>query len=330
MTKLPRRAMASFMVVSALMLSACAAEPERSSSSSPTPTPTPSQSPSPTPTPEPIAQAFGGDCAEMLSDAEVSDLFGPPIELDPVREARQRIAEEASVIREGGIVCNWVFDQVGLGVVVLPVSVVPPELHVSVPEEACMSGFTDCSWRTVSGPWWMETTEWPTSSYETWAESPERVEALSQMIAPRVLAWSPPAVGGAAEPLLDCTELLAAVNAAVPAAGLVESGWGIAGLEAIALMTNIVESCAWSNESGIISLRVQRDVGAPDSADLRTVGAEEYSLPNGVLGHLVMLAPEYGTLVATAGDTRVAISGDSVANDEQGTAAILAAVLDAL
>lgn len=325
MTKSARRAIAGILLVSALSLSACAAEPVAAPSSS-----TPTPSPSITPTPTPIAQAFGGDCTEMLSDSEVSGLFGPIVALDPVQQARQRIAEEASVIREGGIACDWAFDQVRVSVVVLPVAVVPSELHSSDPEFACVSGFTDCSWRTVTGPWWIEMTEWPTSSYETWSESPDRVEALSQTVASRALAWNPPAKEGTTEHLLDCAGLLATVNTALPGAGLTESGWGIAGLEAIALATNIVESCAWSNESGIISLRVQRDVGPPDAADLRIVGAEDYPLPDGIAAHLLTLAPEYGTLVATDRGTRVAISGDSVANDLQGTAAILAAVLDAL
>ena len=310
------------------LLGACAADTDVRPSS--TPPAAQAATPTPTPTLAPTAQAFGGDCSEALSDDEVAAAFGPLVALDPVSQARQRVAEEASILREGGIVCDWNFGQVRLSVVVLPVALVPAELHNSAPEEACVSGFTDCSWRTVSGRWWIEASEWPTSSPASWNENPERVESVSQTIGSRAQRWDPPRAVGMAAPFPECADLQAAVEAAVPTAGLEESGWGIAGVEAIALATHVVESCAWSNASGVISLRMQRDVGKPDDADLEILGAENHPLPNGAGAHLIMNTAEYGTMIASAGDDRVAITGNSVAKDPEGVAAILEAVIGAL
>ena len=109
--------MASLLLVSALTLSACATEPEMPSSAKPVPSP--SLSASPTPMPEPVAQAFGGDCAEMLSEEEVVEIIGQPNELDLAASARDRLGLRASVEWAGGITCEWESDLLGLRVLVL-------------------------------------------------------------------------------------------------------------------------------------------------------------------------------------------------------------------
>lgn len=289
-----------------------------------------SPTPSSVPSPGAIPQAFGGDCGEMFAADELAGMFGDEVEIDPVQLARQRVGDEASVVSAGGIVCNWQFDAVRLDVIVIPADLKPADFPDSYLEDSCVSGFTECTWRAVSGDWWIWTAEWPTDSFETWSGGAERVQEISGIVGARAPEWDAPVLAIESWETSDCTTLLGTVNAALPGASVGESGWGIAGLEVTVKSAGIVTGCAWSSNAGSISLDVQPNVGLPDVDDLRIVGAEDYPLPNGIPGHLVPIAPEYGTLVANAGDTRVAITGDSVVTDPSGTAAILAAVLGAL
>ncbi len=330
MRKLHPGAWAVISVAALLALSACAGAPV-DDALSPSARSTPSVSPTPTsvPTPQSIAQAFGGDCDEMLAESEISELIGSPVTPDPISRAFQRIGEEASVVREGGIFCGWQTDEVVLSVVVLPLAIIPSDLASASNDYPCVSGFTQCSWYAASDQWWTYTTESP-KVIETWTDDPAVAERAARLVTDRADEWVPPTDSGSPEAAPDCAALRDEVSAAVPDAALQDSGWGISGVEAIALSSGITSSCAWSNSSGIISLRMQAGVGAPAASDLALVGAEQTSLPGGATAYLVSNGPGYSTLIATVGETRVALGGDSVANDPQGTAAILAAVLEAL
>lgn len=331
MTQPARRTMASLLLISALILSACAAEPEASSSSSPTATPSMSASPSPSLTPQPVAQAFGGDCGAMLTDDEVAELIGEPIQLDTVEEARERLGLEASLVWAGGIVCDWESERERLQVIVMPRDIVPagqdPD-DADVNGAPCASVSVQCRWIAASGSWWVHAAVFPVAEHESWIESPEAAETVGVKIDARVGRWSPPAdraPEGAR--FADCETTLSEVSSMIPDAGVAQRGAEVGVLDFLVITSQLALGCPWEIPAGAVWIRVQPSLGAFESEDLSQANAEDYALPSGRNAHRTVLSPYWATLMTVDGDTRYSVSGSGVSNDPAASARVLEAAI---
>ncbi|GAA2538221.1 hypothetical protein GCM10009860_18670 [Microbacterium mitrae] len=156
-----RRGLMSIAAAMAVLsLAACAptSAPKPSGSASPTASPTAiAASPRPAATPEPTqaeqVQAFGGDCAKVFSDGELSDTFGTSMTDLGVNWS---VGQEESL---GGLRCTWWSEGIYLGAVltvtVLPAELAPAEVngvpHCYVDGGGCsVTAVTSHGWYTVS------------------------------------------------------------------------------------------------------------------------------------------------------------------------------------
>jgi len=106
----------------------------------PTPTASPTSSASATPGRVPLTLALDGDCARVLSDAEVSEATGVPMTL-----SRFVTAYDAGVL--GGVSCQWAASGDGyqtVGVDVFPQAVVPESVRstLGVPSDCTVDGMS--------------------------------------------------------------------------------------------------------------------------------------------------------------------------------------------
>lgn len=330
MTKPARRAIASLLLVSALILSACAAGP--AASSSPSSTPAPSLSASPAPTPGPIAQAFGGDCDQMLADEEVVDLIGEPNEIDVVAAALDRLGLGASADWAGGITCEWESDLLGMRVLVLPRSVVSEERDpdtASVNEYPCLSSGLQCSWTTARGPWWVTVWVYPLAAYETWTEDPTSATEAADLTISRSAAWAPPSDRDPkGDSVAACDRLLTDVDSLAPEAGVKQSGGEIDPVDFVVIDSRLAVGCYWEIPSGMVLIRIQPSLGEFPASDLLAAQAEATALPGGRAAHRITLSDYWATIMTEAGGTRFSVSGTAPASDPEAAAAVLEATVN--
>lgn len=126
--------------------------PSPTQSAAPTPTPTPTPSGTPTATPDVSAPVtVGGDCALLLSTAEVSEILGV------AAEARHPLfVDDPSLI--GGVTCSW--SAVGetypyLYVAAYPIDVVPADIQVKAGVMPACDGFDECAYSARYGEAWL-------------------------------------------------------------------------------------------------------------------------------------------------------------------------------
>ncbi|WP_136587876.1 hypothetical protein [Microbacterium hydrothermale] len=167
-------------------------EPEPTTTPTPTPTPTPSAT-STAPTPD----AFGGDCANVLSDEEASAIVGVEMVL-----ANGLAPDDPGVL--GGISCQWRASGEGyeaVGVSVFPSDVVPETLRGSlgVPSN-CSLDALGCRSDARFGD----------AVVSAWGSTDAQVAALLAEVGPR--AEERPGVGSAVPPgawaVPDCETVL--------------------------------------------------------------------------------------------------------------------------
>ena len=102
-----RRIISCFAGVAiAVVLAGCATAAAPVPESSPIPTSTPSALPSPSFDPAAVPEnRFGLDCATILSDADISGLYGQPLALNPSTHWGARWTE--ALIADGAVNCRW-------------------------------------------------------------------------------------------------------------------------------------------------------------------------------------------------------------------------------
>ncbi len=322
--------MASLLLVSALMLSACVTEPATSSSSSPTPTL--SLSASPTPTPGPIAQAFGGDCDQMLSEKEVVDFIGEPNEIGVVAAALDRLGLRASADWAGGITCEWESDLLGMRALVLPRSVVSEARDpdtASVNEYPCLSSGLQCGWTTARGPWWATVWVYPLAAYETWTEDPTSAKEAADLTISRSAAWAPPSDRDPrGDSVAACDRLLTDVSSLAPETGVKQSGGEIDPVDFFVIDSRLAVGCYWEIPSGLVLVRIQPGLGEFLAADLQAAQADAYALPGGRAAHRTTLSDYWATIMTEAEGVRFSVSGTAAASDPGAAAAVLDATVD--
>ena len=317
------------MLVSALSLSACTAEPVTAPA---TLTPPPSPSATPTTTPTPIAQVFGGDCDEVLTDDEVEELIGVPIELDAGEEARQRLGLEASLVWAGGIVCEWESDRERLQLIVVPRDIVPegqdPD-DADVNGAPCVSASVQCRWIDANDQWWVHGVIYPIAEYQSWEEDPGAAESAVVRAISRSVGWSPP-LNRVPEParLPDCDALLTEVSSLLPDTQLSSWGGEVGAVDYWVVASQLAAGCYWQTSSELVRVWVQPGLGEFDPADLHQANGEEYVLPTGKTAYITAFSPTWATIAAVAGDTRFSISGGGVVSDPDASARVLDAVID--
>lgn len=177
------------------------------------------------------ALPFGGDCAALMSDSEVSELFGAPLALSPV--SYDSYAPNYAVELHAGLRCRWAgadgVYSTGVSMVILPEGTVSYD-----PPSGCVAEDVD-----LIAPYCAldATANGTTLSGSVWSE-PATVESLQTASAAflalfeeRAAASTPapiplPAVGAWAKPT-DC----AAVVAAGDVSGVPGLGAGAVGME---------------------------------------------------------------------------------------------------
>ena len=102
-----RRIISCFAGVAiAVVLAGCATAAAPVPESSPIPTSTPSALPSPSFDPAAVPEnRFGLDCATILSDADISGLYGQPLAPNPSTHWGARLTE--ALIADGAVNCRW-------------------------------------------------------------------------------------------------------------------------------------------------------------------------------------------------------------------------------
>lgn len=132
-----------------LLMAGCTAVPEEEAAS-----PSPSATPAATPTPTvdlPVT-AFGGECADMLDSAVVTETFGAPAQ--PTVIPGQPSPPQMLL---GGLTCSWRSDVGLLTVVALPAVSVPASLRDAFADTTC-GDFPGggCRGSVSSGDLWMQ------------------------------------------------------------------------------------------------------------------------------------------------------------------------------
>jgi len=128
--------------------------PSPTATAMPVPEPTTTPTPSATPAPEPGVPvvAFDGDCSQMLTDAEVSNLLGSEASM----MANQRLSTDsvASLALLGAMSCSWISDSADLTVIVAASTAVDPDLVASTSSVTCSSG-QGCTMGRIEGDIWV-------------------------------------------------------------------------------------------------------------------------------------------------------------------------------
>lgn len=164
-----RRAVGTAALAAVLLLAGCASAPAAAPATrSPTagaPEPTPTFTPVLVPTP-----AFGGDCTEVLTDAQLDELLGQGWltfasyirEVVP-EEPLNHVPDLPSVATLGGIECDWVAEDMsqappaGIRVTILPAAEAPGDFgdRFSTPTCLTMYDYLRCGLAALSGDAWI-------------------------------------------------------------------------------------------------------------------------------------------------------------------------------
>lgn len=167
------RPLVTLSIAAVLLLSGCASTPTADPAE--TPAPIPSQTATSTPTPSPSVPgegivAFGGECANVLSDAQVQEILGagalPFPEWMAAHDPGYRAPASGPLERAGGIDCRWMAadDAEGLpegmteiGILAMPADAAGDAETAALAEARCDPQYdaTSCRLGRSSGDTWL-------------------------------------------------------------------------------------------------------------------------------------------------------------------------------
>lgn len=315
----------------------------------PTSTPSPSSSSTPAPAPSTPVVAFNGECGQMLTDAEASELLvGGVATLYSERELGTNRVDSLALL--GGLSCIWLGHRDSVSVVVAAPSAVAPDLVESLSSVTC-SVDRGCATGRVEGDLWVGALVSATANdyqagftqEEVFAAS-ERLERVISRVAAKPHAspvasidtvsrngWTLPDCG-ALQGLLEEVTGLSLSMQAVPGANLNP----VRLVESLLVSSAAVTTCAYresvEGSREYIEVAVMPGASAPPASALAVTGTMEISVA-GADRAWDQVIPDHAyllDLVAVVGDNRLLVRRSTAAPAVTDAERIATAVLSSL